>query len=456
MRKFFFAASLATALPAYAFETPAFIQRATQAVESGNQNVTDDIDEHRRSKQNFADAFPRAFYKKRSFGITVTGASIVGAGVISYFSGGTGAPAAASSVSTVASWIAGGGQGAYMAGLSTVGGWFGGNAILGGAILNGIPLGLGGGGAAFATLSTLGKAGVVLGVTATALDGVAYFAAPDTDKLRIQVRLALPEPFCGAHLKELCKHAAAIESGWRKAENEYDVAALEARHRVFVEAIKAMLADDSIQQWSSDEQIALAVLAHQIGEREAFDSILRDIPDTAPGAGGYLHYLRAVSSIENGETDEAMAELELARATEPYALEPTLLLINLLSHKDFAANEARILLLAQQASERFDSDAYETPYSKLSLNFRLGTLHYQHGQYAEAVDDYRRACHDLSLLQKYLLDKPIRSEIQLAEANALYGQGKTEEAAALISRLIDSVDGNEAKRQLKSRYAGTL
>lgn len=79
----------------------------------------------------FEAAFPRPFYQKKYFGLAVTGASIVAAGTVTYFTGGAGAPAAATGVSTVASWVAGGGAGSYMAGLSTIGGWFGGNAILG-------------------------------------------------------------------------------------------------------------------------------------------------------------------------------------------------------------------------------------------------------------------------------------------------------------------------------------
>lgn len=111
----------------------------------------------------------------------VTGTAIVAAGTFTYFTAGAGAPAAATGVSTVASWVAGGGAGSYMAGLSTIGGWFGGNAMLGSAILNGISLGTAGG-MVVGALSA-GQKALALGATAaTAMDGIAIISRPETQQ----------------------------------------------------------------------------------------------------------------------------------------------------------------------------------------------------------------------------------------------------------------------------------
>ena len=111
---------------------------------------------------SFEEIYPKKFYKKSSFFFVATGAMIVTAGTISFFTAGAGAPAAAAGVSSAASMIAGGGAGSYMAGLSAVGGWFGGNAILGAAILNGISLGTIGGASSWGALSVAAKAGVLV------------------------------------------------------------------------------------------------------------------------------------------------------------------------------------------------------------------------------------------------------------------------------------------------------
>jgi hypothetical protein len=101
----------------------------------------------------FKAAFYRPIHKKTSFGLLVTGTTIVAAGTFTYFTAGAGAPPAAAGVGTVASWVAGGGAGSYMAGASIVGGWFGGNAMLGAAVLNGFSLGTVGAAGSWGALS---------------------------------------------------------------------------------------------------------------------------------------------------------------------------------------------------------------------------------------------------------------------------------------------------------------
>lgn len=447
---------LLATLPAHANAAPAFVERTAARIGSFKEDAQRRYDEFRRPKLNFNEAFPKAIYKKSYFGVALVGTTMVGAGVVSYFTAGAGAPAAATGVSTVATWVAGGGQGAYMAGLSTIGGWFGGNAMLGSAILNGVSLGLGGGSAAFATLSPLAKAGVVANLTASALDGVMYVTPSDTEELGFRVSLPLPRHFCGEHLSDLCERRERINAGWLKAENEYDKAKLSAEQEVLERNIRKTASDPESGQWRADEQLALAVLAHQIGAADDFDRILARLPEAPAGEGGYLHYLRAVSCIGRGDMQCANAQLTQTWEIEPYNLEAPMLLIHLLNHRGFEQNQSRIRQIAAQAIKDFDEDKYQTSLTPVSLEFRLATLHYQNSEYGRAAAYYESALKQLSLMQRYVLSTPIRTEIQLGLANTLYAEGNVDDAETRIWQLLAAADGNEAKRKLKSRYAGEL
>src|SRR5574343_22698 len=210
---------------------------ALAATPTMTRAATEDLD------LGFEAAFERPFYKKRYFGLVITGASIVAAGTFTYFTAGAGAPAAATGVSTVASWVAGGGAGSYMAGLSTVGGWFGGNAMVGHAILNGLSLGTVGGMSSWGGLSA-GQKALVLGTTAaTAMDGVAIIANPTTQQLEWRVILPLPMAFADERTAELFERADMASKELATATRERDEVRAAGRnsspeqHRVVEEAM---------------------------------------------------------------------------------------------------------------------------------------------------------------------------------------------------------------------------
>jgi len=74
-------------------------------------SILDKIKEFMKTKYEitFAEAYPKALWKKSYFSWIIMGVTVVAAGAISYFTAGAGAPEAAAGVSTVASWIGGGG-----------------------------------------------------------------------------------------------------------------------------------------------------------------------------------------------------------------------------------------------------------------------------------------------------------------------------------------------------------
>jgi len=169
---------------------------------------------------DFKHIYPKAFYKKSYFGFLITGVAVIGAGAFTYVTAGAGAPAAATGVSSVASFIAGGGAGSYMAGLSVVGGWVGGNAMVGAAILNGISIGMFG--SSLAGLSVLGKLSILSSVTASGLDGVAFFSNPETKELEYRIRLQIPKDLGSKATREIVDKIYDVDSDMQDAINDND------------------------------------------------------------------------------------------------------------------------------------------------------------------------------------------------------------------------------------------
>ena len=258
---------------------------------------------------SFEDAFPKPFYKTSYFGPVLTGATIVLAGGFTYFTAGAGAPVAATGVSSVAAWLGGGGAGSYMAGLSTLGGWFGGNAVLGSAILNGISIGVTGGGAAFATLPAIAKVGVMASVTATALDGVAVFQKPETKNLSYRIRVAVPDEMGSKGVRTLTRELNAVEVKLIKELGEKsDIAYIRLQKE------KDALLSDGVRigrtilnkGGSNEDRIVLAILSKNAGHPELFTKLVNSIPAGKMKDSGYVDYLKAVDFIERGNTGKSI------------------------------------------------------------------------------------------------------------------------------------------------------
>ncbi len=406
---------------------------------------------------SFASVYPTPLYAKSYFGLVLTGATVVGAGAFSYFTAGAGAPVAAAGVSSVASWVAGGGAGSYMGGLSIVGGWFGGNAMLGSAILNGISIGVAGGGSAFATLPATGKMLVMASVTSTALDGVAVLQNPETKNLRYRVRLTTPRNLGSSQVRQLTKELEEAESTLIKMDVRADKDAYlalekkrEGLRKKAVEKGKAALNKGG----SNEDFMVLAVLSKNAGRSDLFERLLKKVSVKGMADTGYIDYLMAVVNIEKGNSAPAKNLLHRSQRLNPYAVEPALLLINVLG-ADFAANEEEIKNIVARASHDFDSDKYTPSYSVVSLHYRLATMYLLRKNYSMAEASYRRAYDDLSLLQKHFGDSSIRHTIRLGIANSAYGQGEKSRADKIVDEIIADLKTDEERAHVRSQYAGS-
>ena len=408
---------------------------------------------------SFEDAFPKPFYKTSYFGPMLTGATIVLAGGFTYFTAGAGAPVAATGVSSVAAWLGGGGAGSYMAGLSTLGGWFGGNAVLGSAILNGISIGVTGGGAAFATLPAIAKVGVMASVAATALDGVAVFQKPETKNLSYRIRVAVPNEMGSKDIRTLTKKLNAVEVELikelaEKSDKAY-IRHLKERASLLKEGVKigrATLKNGG----SNEDRMALAILSKNAGYPELFKKLVDSIPTGKMKDSGYVDYLKAVDLIERGNTEKSISLLRKSWRLNPYALEQPLLLLNILGHQNFVAKEEEIRAIVAQARRDFNSNKYESSFSLVSLNFRLASMYLSDKRFPLAQQYFQDALDELSFIQKHLGNQSMKHMIQLGIANALFGQDKVTEANQKLETILKEVKNETEKSFIESQYAGNI
>lgn len=409
---------------------------------------------------DFTHIYPKAFYKKSYFGFVITGATVVASGAFVYFTAGAGAPTAAAGTSAVASWAAGGGAGSYMAGLSTVGGWFGGNAVLGAAILNGISIGTVGGGAAFSTLSVLGKVGVMASVTATGLDGVAYFSNPETKNLEYKVKASIPKKLGSKDTRQLVDNIYDTEEKINEALENGDKAKQKAFFELKSEYNKnaiELLKQQLHKEDNQEDLIVLGIIAWNNSEYKLFDEAMSKIDVSKLKNTGFLNYLYALQSLSKGDTEKTFAYLDNSKDENKYALEPVILYINVLGNKDFIRHESKIESLVKHAEENFDSDKYSTAYSLVGVYYRTATFYFNNKRYAKAEEYYKKAEDKLGLMQKHFFGKELKHTINLGVANSLYMQNKTASSDEIYDDIIKDIDENniDEKNKITEQYLGS-
>jgi hypothetical protein len=406
---------------------------------------------------SFHGVFPQALHKKSYFGWVILGTSIVAGAAISYATAGAGAPAAATGVSTVASAVAGGGAGSYMAGLSMIGGWVGGNAMVGAAILNGISFGLGGGSAAYAGLSTIGKVGVLSSVTATALDGVLVYRPQAATALSYRIRLAVPNNIGSEDVEKLAEafnenDENILKAGAKKDKDEWAVAN-DARKELVAKALSK--GEDARRIGASPEDLlVLGLLNKNAGNAKLGDALIAKIPQADLSGAGYLDYLKAVIEVEHGRLSMAKALLRQARRSDQYAIEPALLLINILGHQDFQKNKFEIIGIVEKTKDTFDNDKYQTGYGMLAINYRVASMYFNAKKYQEAQWWYEAAYKSIPFTQKHFGDQRVRNLVRLGIANSLHGQGKIAEANQVMNETLNDADDYDEKQSLLVQYAG--
>ena len=292
---------------------------------------------------DYESVYRKKLYEKSYFGLAITGASIIGAGAFSYFTAGTGAPVAATGVSTVASWVAGGGSGSYMAGLSTIGGYFGGNAILGASILNGISLGTVGAGTSYASLSLLGKVSIFTAISASSLDGVFYFSNPETNKLEYKIKVSVPKELGSKNTRDLVNDIYKTNDEFNQAVENNDP--LRQKHFAEIKEANNKYALDLLEYFLNNQEnnqedlLVLGIIAWNNGKYEQFSNAMNKINKSKLNNTSFYNYLMALSDLVNGKLEESKLKLQNSIDENKFAIEPVILYINILANEDFTKNE---------------------------------------------------------------------------------------------------------------------
>lgn len=434
-------------------------------------NVIDNLkfwDETPLQNVGFSDLYPKPLYKKSYIGWTILGATVVAAGVFSYFTAGVGAPSAAMGVSSVASFIGGGGAGSYMAGLSIVGSTVGGNAMVGAAILNGISYGLIGAGAKFATLSTAAKFGVMATVTATVLDGVAIFRSPDTGKLHYVSKLILPEKFGSDGVIELVKEIEDFKEKIVEANTEGE-AETASRYQKLIEInmdhaesmlVKLLESNPNNSRSVQEDLLALSILAYENWNFDLYEKGLKEFKRVTRGNlddSGYLLYLEAINYLHSSQNSDqvktALRTLGQSIRQNPYAIEPIILYVNLLSD-DLSNNEQQMLDKIDYAEENYNSNKYTSPYSLLALFFRVGTIYYNHQRCVKAKQYFEKAKNEIGFIKGLLPSSDyLENQIQLGIANSYYCMADKKKAWEIFREITESMHGDELTA-LRQQFAG--
>lgn len=409
---------------------------------------------------SFRTLYSKPIYKKSYFSFIILGATVAGGVAFSYFSLGTGAPAAATGVSTVASWIGGGGAGSYMAGLSTVGGVVGGNAITGAVMLNGLSFGLVGGTMGkFAELSAIAKFGILANVTATVMDGVAILSKDDSGKHYYTVRLIIPRNLGGKKVRKLVdeiytneeKKIDAIENNDINAAQKYK----EINDVLMKSSGKQLSETLASKKPSQEDMLVLGMINYEAGNIELFKKAVEKLSkvNLDPNKRSYIDYLIAVNYLLDGNETSALVFLEKSSRQEPYALEPNILAVNILG-SDFKRNEIAIIEKIMFMEKHYDSDKYSGQYSLLAPYFRVATLSYNKKQYSQAKDYYEKALDQVGFIQGLFSDgSNLKKQIKLGIANCYYLQGDTTKSLEIFKEITDGLKGNDLKN-MQDQYAG--
>lgn len=415
-----------------------------------------------KSPQNFSfqELFPKPFYNKSYFPLAMTGTLVVLNGALLLLFPPAGAPAAMLGTGPIATWVGGGAAGSYMAGLSTIGGWFGGNATLGAAILNGVSSGVTGGVGVskFASMSAIGKVGVLSAVTATTLDGVALIEKPETESLNFQIRLMLPTKIGSKEVQGFAKEMQHIDEQLQLADGKKDGKSYElwakkkqAQVDIGKKWVKEAQESNSV---SENDLIVYGIFSKNIGDPTWYSSLISRVRAMKSANNtGYLDYLEAVANIEDGNLEVAENLLYSSRDQNPYAIEPYLLLVNLLG-KNFQEREKDIQALAAKARNDFNPDKYNSAYSLVSLFYRIGTMYLVNNNFDMANQYFDSALDEMSLLQKHLGGKQIVNLIQIGKANALYGLNKTKDADLIYQQVLKNSDASDQVDFYRSQYIG--
>ncbi|WP_457564161.1 tetratricopeptide repeat protein [Caminibacter sp.] len=401
----------------------------------------------------FKEVYPKSFWKKSYFNWIILGTSIVVAGVVSYFTAGAGAPAAASGVSTVASWIGGGGAGSYMAGLSTVGSWFGGNAMLGAAILNGISLGTIGGTSGKVALSLASK---LANISDMSLSGIASLSEDGASIYVFDIQV--PKKIGDGNVKELVENLEKLNEKKQDAieDKNFDKAKLIDKEidLNYNYGLKLLEKELDKSNPNIENLIVLGIIAYKKGKLKLFYDSLEtiDFYSNKIKNDSFLKYLWGIYYLSLPRGDEkALKNFQTSYLKENYVIEPVLAIISILG-KDYYANKELIYGWVNTGEKNYDSDKYDGR-GLMSLYYKIGTIAFINKDWKNAIKYYEKAYDELGWIGKILpKTKPFKKILKLYIAISYKHLGNKKEAKSYLEDVLDYCETNQEKKQYLRMY----
>ena len=404
----------------------------------------------------FSSVYPKPIYEKSYFTWIILGASIIAAGVASYFTAGAGAPAAATGVSTIASWIGGGGAGSYMAGLSTVGGWFGGNAILGAAILNGISLGTIGAASGRAALSLASKVATIVDLS---LSGISYIKSAKDEKGVYVFDIRIPKDLGSGTVRRLVETIYELEDEKQDAiEDKLFEKANKISKQIDIQCRKGakLLEEEFFKEKPSQENLlVLGILAYRIGDIENFSLALQYIEKFyKPKRTSFLEYLKGINELSNSKVyskEKALRFFINSYNQEPYTIEPIISIISLLS-ENYWRNKEKISLLVNLGAKNYDSNKY-IGRPLIALYSRAATIAFNNQDWKSALEYYSKEYDELGIIIRILpIAKEIKNHIKMQMAICYKHLGNLKKAQNLKEEVLENCETENCRKQYEKIF----
>ena len=381
------------------------------------------------SDLTFENVYHKAFYRNPWIQYGILSTAIVTAVVVTTFTAGTGAPAAATGVSSVASWIAGGGAGSYMAGLSAVGSTFGGNAILGAAILNSASaLSIGG---------IVGKSGIALAsklaIGALEAGQLAVILSEDNNKdtLSYSIVIPLPQRIGGESAQQLIANIKTLNDNLKDGNVNIETYA----------NLKQIAHNDAIELFGSsdlEDRVVSVVALHTLGYVEDFNNLAGRLhPHYAPESS-FVYYLKAISALYRGNYEEADRLSSYSMSFEPKVIEPVL--INIMARYNIStANRFYSNLQGYLADiDKFSKYYYTTVNGKINAYILLATLSYINKDFANSKELYKLAYSETD----WIGSKNKKASLCASIGNACYCLNETSEGKEYYDKAKKYADKN--------------
>jgi hypothetical protein len=324
--------------------------------------------------------------------------------------------------------------------------------MTGAAILNGISIGLIGGGAAGkASLTLAGKVAEVLDL---AINGVISIGELKEDLKRTvyNFKIKLPEELGGDQVKKLAEKIGELEEEVAEATADKDSekvkelnAQLFLQYQLGLEFLKVGLEKRILQL---GDLVVLGIIAYRNGHRELFGEALKGAEEFAPllSNRSFLDYLWGVYHLSHpGKRGEGLRYLYRSHQQEKYAIEPALGIVSVLGG-EYRKKRREIGKVVEECGEEFDTDLYNG-YTLFNLYLKVATIALKERVWEDAAKYFLLAKDELGLFSlgkgEEIL-KYIDLEIAISEKNLK----RWAKAREFLKSAIDRAKNEQEQREL--------